>query len=93
MANLAKLIRYAQNLPAFRGLGRGLTSNDIRAFLMREKKHAREVFSDFYVEEEAMAVLTYEWTLELWDSSEYIEAFFHIILGTSSVGGRAWCLH
>ena len=144
MANLAKLIRFAQNLPDFRGLGRGLTSNDIRAFLMREKKHAREVFGDFYVEEEAMAVLTYEWTLELRDivtflngptirqynsqagtnipddpgmltvwidvfqldqnasdmryqlllsELEYIEALYHIILGTSSVGKRAWCLH
>ena len=144
MANLVKLIRYAQTLPAFRGLGRGLTSNDIREYLMREKKHAREVFRDFITLEQAIAVLTYEWTLELKDicsflngptirqynsqtganipsdpekltvwidvfqldqnvsdmkgqllqsEAEYIGAAEHIILGTSTVGGRAWCLH
>jgi hypothetical protein len=111
---------------------------------MQEKKHAREVFGDFYTDEEAVAVLTYEWTLELrvicsflngptirqynsqagtsipddpekltvWldvlqlnqnesdmrrqllsSEAEYIWALVHIILGTSTVGGRAWCLH
>jgi hypothetical protein len=144
VANLVKLIRFTQTLPSFRLLGRGLTSNDIREFLMREGKHAREVFGDFYTEEQAVAVLTYEWTLELKDicsflngptirqynsqarasipsdpekltvwidvfqldqnvsdmkgqlllsEAEYIGAPEHIILGTSSVGGRAWCLH
>jgi hypothetical protein len=144
VANLVKLIRYAQTLPAFRGLGRGLTSNDIREYLMLEGKQAREVFGDFVSNEPAMAVLTYEWTLELLDicsflngptirqynkkagtsiladpekltvwidvfqldqnvsdmkgqllqsEAEYIGAEEHIILGTSTVGGRAWCLY
>ena len=144
VANLVKLIRFAQSLPAFRGLGRGLTSNDIRGFLMQQGRLAREVFSQFFTQEEAIAVLTYEWTLELRDicsflngptirqhnsqtgsripddperltvwidvlqlnqnspdmqdqllqsEAEYEGADEHIILGTRTVGTRAWCLH
>jgi hypothetical protein len=144
VTSLGKLIRYAQDLPEFRGLGRGLTSNDIREFLRQKGKHAREVFGDFFSKEPAIAVLTYEWTLELRDLSSflngptirqfntrsganipdnpenltvwidvlqldqnidnmveqllqseaaYCESEEHIILGTSTVFQRAWCLH
>ena len=144
MANLAKLVRYAQSLPAFRGLGRPLTSNDLRGFLMQQGKQAREVFGHFFTLEAAIAVLTYEWTLDLRDlcsflngptirehnrqagaaipddperltvwidvlqldqcspdmqaqllqsEVEYAGADEHIILGTRTVGTRAWCLH
>ena len=144
VANLVKLIRHAQSLPAFSGLKRGLTSNDLRDFLRREGKTAREAFGGFFTDEYAIAVLTYEWSLELRDicsflngptirqynsqsgasieddpekltvwidvlqldqtvsdmkgqllqsEEEYSNAEVHLILGTSTVGGRAWCLH
>ena len=144
VANLVKLILYAQSLSAFRGLGSDLTSNDLRGFFMRQGKHAREVFGQFFTPQEAIAVLTYEWTLKLRDicsflngptirthnsrtgsripddpelltvwidvlqldqnspdmqaqllqsEAEYEGADEHIILGTRTVGTRAWCLH
>jgi len=144
VANLVKLIMYAQSLPDFRGLGTDLTSNDLRVFLMRQGKHARDVFGQFFTLEAATAVLTYEWTLRLRDictflngptirqhndrtgsripddperltvwidvlqlnqnspnmqaqllqsETEYERADEHIILGTRTVGTRAWCLH
>ncbi len=144
VANLVKLVAHAKTLPYFRGLGRGITSNDIRKFLQQEGKHAQEVFGVFITDAQAIAALTYEWALELMEicsflngptirehnertgsnipedpkvltvwidvfqldqnasdmqaqllqsELEYTEADEHIILGTSTVGERAWCLH
>ena len=144
VAKLVKLVAHLKSLPFFRGLGRGITSNDIREFLRREGKTAREAFGGFFTDEYAIAVLTYEWSLELRDicsflngptirqynsqsgasieddpekltvwidvlqldqnasdmraqllqsEAEYAGAEEHLILGTSTVGGRAWCLH
>jgi hypothetical protein len=144
VTNLVKLVVDAKKLPAFRGLNRALTSNDIRDFLKQKGMHAKDVFEDYYTEKSAIAVLTYEWTMNLFDicsflngptireynrqhktnipdepeqltlwidvfqldqncsdmqgqllqsEVEFEQADLHIILGTSTVGTRAWCLY
>jgi hypothetical protein len=144
VANLVKLIRHVESLPDFRGQGRDLTSNDLREFLRRQGKTARDVFGQFFTPQAAVAVLTYEWALRLRDictflngptirqhnvrtqsripddperltvwidvlqldqnspdmqgqlvqsEAEYEGADEHIILGTSTVCTRAWCIY